>query len=121
MSSIWNSTRKKYVNYLEILIEKDGHILYAVPSHQEKAIALACEKQCVTRRELLDMCPKNRYYDFIDWLLEQTGAIAVWTKHCVAPSATRKQVAALRRLKMAGVYKGAIPLMTEGNEERING
>lgn len=28
--------KKKYVNYLEVLIEKDGRIVYAVPSHQEK-------------------------------------------------------------------------------------
>lgn len=32
--------KAKYINYLEVLIKKDGHVLYAVPSHRELAIRL---------------------------------------------------------------------------------
>ncbi len=112
--------KKKYVNYLEVLVEQDGRIVYAVPSHQEKAVALACEKLGVTRRELLDMCPREYYFDYMNWLLKISGAIALWNEQCLAPAATRKQVGAIRRLKMAGLYKGAVPLITERNEGEIN-
>lgn len=113
--------KEKYVNYLEVLIEEDGHIVYAVPSHQEKAVELACRKFGVSRRELLNMCPKEYYFDFMTWLLMQSGAVAVWNDFCSAPSATKKQVAAIRRLKMAGVYRGAVPLTAERNEGNVNG
>lgn len=112
--------KKKYVNYLEVLVEKDGKIVYAVPSHQEKAVALACEELGVTRRELLDMCPREYYFDYMNWLLMISGAIALRNEHCIAPAATRKQVGSIRRLKMAGLYKGAVPLITERNEGEIN-
>lgn len=69
--------KKKYVNYLEVLIEEDERIVYAVPSHQEKAIELACQKFRVNRQELMAMCPKEYYFDFLNWLLMVSGAVAV--------------------------------------------
>lgn len=112
--------KEKYVNYLEVLIEPDGKIVYAVPSHQEKAIALACQKLGLTRTELQDMCPREYYFDYMTWLLKISGAIAVWNEYCVAPMATVKQVGVIRRLKMLGLYKGAVPLITERNEGKLN-
>lgn len=113
--------KKKYVNYLEVLIEKDGRIVYAVPSHQEKAIELACQKLGVNRQELMAMCPKEYYFDFLNWLLMVSGAVAVWNDFCSAPTVTKKQIASLRRLKMAGIYKGTVPLMREEKGEKITG
>lgn len=110
--------KKKYVNYLEVLIEKDGRIVYAVPSHQEKAIELACQKLGVNRQELMAMCPKEYYCDFLNWLLMISGAVAVWNDFFSAPAVTKKQIASLRRLKMAGIYKGTIPLMSEKMERK---
>lgn len=34
--------KQTYVQYLEVVILEDGTVEYAVPSHQEKLIALAC-------------------------------------------------------------------------------
>lgn len=113
--------KKKYVNYLEVLIEKDGRIVYAVPSHQEKAIELACQKLGANRQELMAMCPKEYYFDFLNWLLMVSGAVAVWNDFCSASTVTKKQIASLRRLKMAGIYKGAVPLMQEEKGEKITG
>lgn len=113
--------KKKYVNYLEVLIEEDGWIVYAVPSHQEKAIELACQKLRVNRQELMAMCPKEYYFDFLNWLLIVSGTVAVWNDFCSAPTVTKKQIASLRRLKMAGIYKGAVPLMQEEKGEKITG
>ena len=40
----------------------------------------------------------------------QANAVAVWNNACCCgPGINRKQIATLRRLKMAGVYGGTIP------------
>ena len=74
--------KAKYSNYLEVLILEDGTVVYAIPSHQEKAIALACEKHGLSRDELVAMCPREYYLDYMVWLLKMSGAIAVWTSGC---------------------------------------
>lgn len=101
--------KQTYVNYLEVLICEDGTVVYAVPSHQEKAIALACSRLHVTRETLEMMCPHEYYGDYMTWLCMAARVVAVWNAHCVAVYPTSKQIAALRRLKMAGVYTGSIP------------
>jgi len=44
--------KKTFIHYLEVVIDGNGKIMYAVPSHQEKLITLAREKLNVTREEL---------------------------------------------------------------------
>ena len=101
--------KETYINYLEVMIDKDGKIMYAVPSHQEKAIEMACESKGVDRAELSKLCPKEFYFDFLTWLLMQSGAMAVWNEYYQSYNVTRAQYASLRRLKLAGVYKGTLP------------
>lgn len=101
--------KKKYVHYLEVIIKEDGEIEYAVPSHQEKAVRIACEKLGVTKSELERMCPEEYYFDYLNWLLMQSNSVAVWEGLFLAPSINRKQIGSLRRLKLAGIYKGIIP------------
>ena len=96
-------------DYLEVVITSDGTILYAIPSHSEKTTALACAKLGVTREELACMCPREYYADYITWLCMVAEAVSVWERYCVAPNPTVKQINALKRLKMAGLYKGRIP------------
>lgn len=98
-----------FTNYLEVIVADDGTVMYAVPSHQEKAIALAEERLGLSRKEISDMCPREFYFDYLRWLLSLTGAIAVWNDSIEAPALTKKQEATLRRLKLAGLYRGAIP------------
>lgn len=102
--------KQTYVQYLEVVILEDGTVEYAVPSHQEKLIALACQKQGVSRQELNDLCPREYYYDFLTWLCMQANAVAVWNNDCCyGLGINRKQIGTLRKLKMAGVYGGTIP------------
>ena len=101
--------KAKYVNYLEVMIEKDGEIHYAIPSHQEWAIKEACRNLHVDREELYEMTPKEYYCDWLNWLLMQSGAMAVWDGYYACPNPSKEQYAALRRLKLAGVYKGPLP------------
>lgn len=98
-----------FTECLEVIITEDGTVMYAVPSHQEKAIALAEEKLEKTRKEISDMRPKEFWFDYLNWLLSLTGSIAVWNDGVSAPAVTTKQAAALRRLKLNGLYRGPIP------------
>lgn len=51
--------KKTFIHYLEVVIDENGKIMYAVPSHQEKIISLACEKLNVTREELTPCVRRN--------------------------------------------------------------
>jgi len=113
--------REKYCHYLEVIITADGAIHYAVPSHQEWAIAAACEKLGVSRKELCDMTPPRYYLDWLTWLLGLTGAMAVWDTHYICEEPTKAQYAALRRLKLGCVYHGKLPRMKASQEVLMTG
>lgn len=104
-------THKQFFrNYLEIMIAPDGTVEYAVPSHQEYLIGKAIQRHNCTREELYAACPREYYCDFLTWLIEESGGyVPVWEKHVYAPMMTTQQRTALKKLKMAGLYKGAIP------------
>lgn len=104
-----------FTGYLEVIIDENGTVMYAVPSHQEKAIALAEEKLGKTRKEISDMCPREFYFDYLNWLLSLTGSIAVWNESILGPAVTAKQAATLRILKLNGLYRGPIPKITPQN------
>lgn len=101
--------KETYVHYLEIVIDRNGRISYAIPSHQEKMIEVACERLGLSRQELHDLCPKEYYWDFMKWLSMKSGLMAVWEGHYEVHEPTKKQIATLRNLKMSGLYKGEIP------------
>lgn len=99
--------KRTFVNYLEVLIEENGHVVYAVPSHQELAIKMACKANKWTRKQLNDACPPEYYFDFMTWLLAQINAISVWNTMYIG-TANEKQKEKLRELKRNGLYKGDI-------------
>ena len=99
--------KQTYVNYLEVMIDEDGTIHYAVPSHQEFAIKAACKKLKISRDELCEITPQEYYFDWLTWLVMQTGMIAVWNNGYVG-EANKKQKNVLKKLKINGVYKGVI-------------
>lgn len=101
--------KKTFTHYLEVVIDESGKIMYAVPSHQEKMIALACKKLNVTREELNAMCPQEYYFDFMDWLCKMSGACAVWENFIQCDKLTEQQIKALQMLKDNGLYLGEVP------------
>lgn len=95
---------------LEVMISPEGEIQYALPSHQEFLIKKAMELHGWTRDELMAACPPEYYFDFIAWLIPQSGGfIPVWEEGVLRYPVTPKQKAALRMLKMAGLFHGVIP------------
>lgn len=105
--------KKTFIHYLEVVIDENGKIMYAVPSHQEKMISLACEKMNIAREELNAMCPQEYYFDFMDWLCKTSGACAVWEKFIQCGKLSEQQIRALQILKENGLYLGEIPRMED--------
>lgn len=105
--------KEKFVHYLEVMVERDGTVHYAVPSHQEWAIAAACRALGISRDELCARTPQEYYFDWLTWLLAQSGAMAVWESHYECPKPSREQYAVLREMKLAGVYRGPLPKKTK--------
>lgn len=112
--------KKHYPHYLEVIIGSDGNVMYAVPSHQYKLIDIACRKFDLDRTRLMELCPREYWFDCNTWLCGITDCIAVWEHGIQYYSVNHKQMATLRRLKMAGVYTGILPdieaLMNENRE-----
>lgn len=96
-----------FVNYLEVVITEDGTIEYAVPSHQEKVIAVACEKLDITRKELEDLCPKEYYWDYMTWLCKISSCVSVWNEWIIG-TPNELQQKALEQLAEHGLYRGKL-------------
>jgi len=99
--------KKTFINYLEIVILEDGTVEYAVPSHQEKLIALSCKKLNVTRDELNDLCPPEYYFDFMNWLCMISKAVALWNEYMIGePNA--QQLQTIQQLVEEKLYRGVV-------------
>lgn len=113
--------KENYINYLEALILESGEVEYAVPSHQEKAVALACKKLNKTKKEIEDMCPRSYYCNYLYWLIGLTGSVSVWgncAEHFIIYETINKnQILTLKRLKRHGLYKGNIPSLKKEEKE----
>jgi hypothetical protein len=94
-----------FINYLEVVIVEDGTVMYAVPSHQEKLISLACQKLNVTRDELNELCPKEYYFDFMTWLCKVSGCVALWNSHKMGV-ANERQLEIIKQLSEEKLYHG---------------
>lgn len=97
--------KKTFINYLEVIIDANGIIMYAVPSHQEKLIRLCCEKLRIDREDLNRLCPVEYYCDFLTWLCKMSDCIAVWNNFYCG-DLNDEQLATLKTLRNNGLYKG---------------
>lgn len=96
----------------EVMIGRDGTIVYAIPSHQEFLIQHAMIKNGWTREQLIAACPQEYHTRYMQWLIPLAGGfIPVWEYGILDYPLSKKQTHALRMLKMQGLYKGYIPLV----------
>ena len=103
--------KQNFKNYLEIIIMPNGTAEYAVPSHQEKLITIACRQKNITRDELNAMCPREYYCDFLTWLCMITGCVSVWDNFFFGhPNALQK--AMLKELSDNRLYTGKLSQQT---------
>lgn len=98
--------KEAFVNYLEVCIDQCGTVHYAVPSHARWLLLRYMEQEGIeTDLDAWELVPMDACA--VDWLCAETGCVAVWEKAAVG-EANQKQRATLRRLRLAGLYKGAI-------------
>lgn len=100
---------KHFIHYLEVIIFPDGHVEYAVPSHQEKLISICCSNLNITRDELNKRCPQEYYFDFLRWLCKVSKCVSVWETMIQFYTLTDEQYYTLQLLKDRGLYLGDIP------------
>jgi hypothetical protein len=75
--------KQHYIHYFEVVLFPDGHIEYAVPSHQEKLIQVCQDKLGISRYQLEKMCPKEYYCDYITWLCNISECVSIWEHYIV--------------------------------------
>ena len=103
--------KKTFVSYLEVIIDENGEIFYAVPSHTHKLCEIYMSRFGIndyekTKKEIaedawavsLDMC---------EYLCAKTGCIAVWFQG-YRGEPNQKQLNKLKTLRLSGVYMGPV-------------
>ena len=93
----YKTHRENFTNYLEVIIFKDGHIEYAIPSHQMKLVDIYCKENNITRNELYAIIPITEAPN--DWITYNLGLIQVWYNFIRRPiDITKEQEETLKRL-----------------------
>ena len=95
--------KANYVHYLEVIIDRDGVVHYAVPSHQEYLINECIRKYTCTREELFNLCPPEYYFDCITWLCQMSGCVSVWESSIQFYDINNAQIATLQELQKNGL------------------
>ena len=75
--------KKTFINYLEVIIRKDGTIEYAVPSHMIKLQRIYGKTMDEVFEEYQHQHENEPYdvavlLDPVEWLCKKTGCISVW-------------------------------------------
>lgn len=83
----------KHINYCEIVMNKEGEVCYSKPSHINTLIRSTGKSE----KEIYDIMPLDA--SPIDWLIEYTGYVAIYTNGIYLPNeVTEKQALALEKL-----------------------
>lgn len=115
--------KKTFVNYCEVIIDEEGVVHYAVPSHIEKLLSMYIDKRYgpdsdvdreSVNKEIREALWKYGF-DGIEYLTKFTGTISVWT-FGFKGTPNQKQLNMLKTLRMSGVYLG--PVYDRAAEER---
>lgn len=75
----------RFESGLECIILPDGVIEYAMPSHQCYLERYICQTKRIAYQELLDLCPREYYCNYLQWLLNTSGCLSVWETFYMYP------------------------------------
>lgn len=100
-----------FISYLEVCIDPEGVIHYAVPSHQEWLINYICNKYDIQRKTLLASCPEEYSFDVMSWLCKESNCVAVWETSTIGHF-NKPQYESLCKLISAKLYSGNVPKET---------
>lgn len=104
--------KKTFIDYFEVVLDVEGVVHYAVPSHQEFLIQKAMERNHWTREQLIAACPPEMQGWFLEWLIQESGGyIPVWQNFVLDYPLNTRQLQTLAELKEEGLFCGAVPLV----------
>jgi len=101
--------KKTFVNYLEAVIDVNGIVHYAIPSHERALCNMICMKKGLTLDQLIELAKASGgLYDWINWLMDESECICVYTQGYAYPRHTipsPEQKKTLSELIEAGLVK----------------
>lgn len=90
----------------------------AVPSHQEKLIEIGKGKYGKSRDDFVAMCPAEMYCDYMEWLCEVTGCVAMWNRFVVGKP-NRFQMNKINELIDAGIVYSCVLNILNGGDSYV--
>ena len=101
--------KKTFVSYLEVIMDEDGEIFYAVPSHQHKLCEIYMQRFGIedydkARDEIVE-ATWTVGLDIVEYLCSKTNCLAIWFEH-YRGYPNEKQLKKLEELFNSGVYVG---------------
>lgn len=104
MDAVTFIKQHKYINYCEVIIDKDGMIEYVRPNHIQTLIrATNLPEDLIWAMMPIDASP-------IVWLVDFTGCVAIWYNMIYAPKQglTTEQERAIRLLIEAKIIENVL-------------
>ena len=99
-----------WIHYCEAMVDQNGEVYEAVPSHQEFLIKTAMKKFGLTRRELYEQIPPE--YSPLHLLAELLGFVPIWYRFGLAsPHDEGRTGQTIEALKGAGLLAASFGLM----------
>ena len=98
--------KKTFVNYTELVIDKDGNIMYATPSHERKMMSIILQNNPeMCERDLMQEAEESGgLYDWINWLMRKSECMCIYTCGIAyADPSTQKQMEKVKQLVDAGL------------------
>ena len=86
-----------FINYLEVIIDENGVVHYAVPSHQSFVEDTLRRKVGNVMFKSMIMC-QEAFLDYSGWLCKQTQCLMVWNNFYIGKPNFR-QMETLKKLK----------------------
>lgn len=87
-----------FINYLEIVIDEDGEIHYAVPSHQMFMENILKRRMGDDKFKSMIMEDRAAWTDYLPWLCKHTKCVSVWNEFYFGKP-NDKQLQKLQQLK----------------------
>ena len=79
--------KKTFINYMEAIIDSDGVVYYAIPSHERKLMEIVLKQNPeMCMKDLENEAEKNAYLDgWAEYLMRKSGCICIYTKGYMTP------------------------------------
>lgn len=78
-----------HIRYCEAIVNDDGTVEYAIPSHGEKLISRVCDYRGISRSQLASEMPI--FCDMIAYLADIVNTAVVWYSMCYIPKNCSKR------------------------------